>query len=343
MLYPFLKSLTPFMVLMTFWGVLCAVVDVNGNAWILDLWGDQVNSYMQGLHFAFAVGMALGPIFLAPCMGLEPKNETNLTHPVIDDPLVSGLEKQFAKPLQTFQLAFVLIGVSMLVSALFQVVLYVLENRKIRALKPNLSNEVETKKCASATTDNFQPAKFVVIMGFFIILFQVGMEVNSIRFVTEYIHFLGYDVETAGHQATLMNSAYAVFRFIGIFLPRFMATDTMVLAHLSVVIVSALIMTFLTRLSLLCISIGLILFGCGCAPIYPAIYALVEERTHLSNFAVGMYIAAGLIPGMVYPAVMPFIMQEYPMAYVYNILGSIILVTIVVVILIKRVPKPVIN
>lgn len=66
---------------------------------------------------------------------------------------------------------------------------------------------------------------------------------------------------------------------------------------------------------------------------------MLEERTHLSNVVVGVLTAFGTLPSTIYPSVMPPILEKYPMAYVYNILVSMVIVFIGVIVIILKVPK----
>ena len=342
--FPFFKSVAPFLVTLTLQHFFGAAIDVAANSWILDLWGEECNSYMQGLHFSFGMGIALAPTMAAPFVGLEPKNVT------ISDTFVKiennnsnndQIQKVTAKPLGHFQFIFVLVGITSLVTTIIMYTFYIIENRKRRKIISNVienADQSDVKKELDATIHH-QKKIFILVIGFFAVLFHVGVEINSLRFVTEFIHFLNYDVETAAKQSSILSISYALFRFLGIFVARFMATDTMILTHLSMAMLGGIILMFLTHISLIWISIGLFFFGAGCSVIFPSIYALVEERTHLSNFAVGLFTAAGLIPGIIYPSIMPAFMEKYPKVFVYNILVSGVLVITCVIILIKKVPK----
>lgn len=354
MTVPFLDSWIVFMVIMMALGLTAAIVDVAANSMILDLWGEECNSYMQGLYFSYGLGIALAPLCITPFMGLEPKVlsiESNSTElPVTEDTLATLRDaKVTVKPLLDFQLVFVLVGICGIIASLAECAMCWIENRKRKHILAKSSTEQvmsiemdspEVMKVPMETCEDEPKKKLAIFLGFLIVLFYVGMEVNSLNFVTEFVHFLGYNVETAAQQATIMSSSYAFFRFTGIFVSRFVVTDHMVLGHLSTIVVSALILLFLTQTSLAWISLAIFILGSGCSVIYPCIYSMIEERVHLSNAAVGILASAGCIPGMLYPLIIPSVMKMYPMVYVYNIMVSIVLVFICVALLIKFIPKP---
>lgn len=335
------------MLVMVIEGLVVAAIDVGGNAWVLELWGDECNTYMQALHFSFGLGIAIAPMIITPFMGLEPGKANTTEIPVSSTEMSINeairMDKPTTKPVEHFQLIFVLAGIIGMLCAVFQLALLFFENWKIRQLtiedNNNEDKEVEEEKQENQVDEPRSNRMWALGIGFVTILAYVGMEINSLRFVTEYVHFLGYDLVTSGHQATILNTSYAVVRFIGIFVSHFLSTDFMVLGHLSMIMVSAFILVFLSQTSLTWISIALCLFGAGASVVFPSVYSMLEERTQMTNFAVGLVTAGAVIPSIIYPSVMPSVMQTYPMVYVYNILVSIIIAFIGVIFLIKKVPK----
>ena len=47
-------------------GVASAGMEVAVNAWMLELWQEDCNVYMQGMHFAYAIGVTIAPTLAAP-------------------------------------------------------------------------------------------------------------------------------------------------------------------------------------------------------------------------------------------------------------------------------------
>ena len=63
---PFLRKLWLYYASEVGNGIFAFGIDVAGNAWILEIWQEDANPYMQGMHFSFALGLALGPLYLEP-------------------------------------------------------------------------------------------------------------------------------------------------------------------------------------------------------------------------------------------------------------------------------------
>lgn len=367
MTLPFITNVTLFMISTFIQGFISSALSVGANAVILDLWGSKCNTYMQGLHFSFALGMAISPFYLAPYLGLEPtssndilvdESTTNSTTSLLTNSTKSTIITP-GKSVEQFQLMFILAGIFIMSSGLLQFILYFIERVNIRQIlekKGKDDNCISKEKIKSCTSKNkssvvetstleinkntSNPDKtFFLTLGSLIFFIYVGMEINSFNFVTGYIFYLNFSIETAAYQATLMNGSFALFRFIGIFLSRFMTTDTMVISSLSLIASSCIISLICPKDTIFWISIGNILFGSGCSAIFPGVCSMIEERIKLGNFSVGLFMFSGSCALVLYPLIVPRILEEYPILFIYNNTISILLVFICVFILMKKHPK----
>lgn len=60
---PFFRTLWLYYASEIVYGISSMGIDVALNAWILEIWQEAANPYMQGMHFSFGLGMALGPLY----------------------------------------------------------------------------------------------------------------------------------------------------------------------------------------------------------------------------------------------------------------------------------------
>ena len=58
-LVPFVRSLPAYLVVQSIFGYSMASIDVASNAWVIEIWPENPNPFMQGLHFSFAIGTSL--------------------------------------------------------------------------------------------------------------------------------------------------------------------------------------------------------------------------------------------------------------------------------------------
>ena len=367
-------------------GLTSAILSVGANAIILNLWNDDCNMYMQGLHASFGLGMALSPSILGPFLGLSPSHHTprhnssdNSTfisiHPAEVDADVHDATHSTPHPvksIESFQLIFILSGLCVLSSAFIQIALYVTENYMIKQimqqltlegkiinglLRENCEDSKDSKEDEQAKSISTSPgtnnnsssssgnsdtgasastSRSVLILGSVIFFIFIGMEVNSFTFVTEYIHYSNYDIETAAYQSTLMSASYAIFRFIGIYTSTLMSTETMIIIHMSMLAFSGMILFFFSHNSLLAISIGLFLFGAGCSVIFAAISSIIEAKIKQTDFSVSLFIFCGSVSLAGYPLIVPHMLEKSPQLYVYNIIISTLILFICVYLLLRK-------
>lgn len=355
---PFLNSVAIFLSSMFVMGFISGSIDVAVNSWILDLWGDNCNTYMQALHASYGIGMFLAPFYTAQFLGLQPRSsnqtKTEEEHKFFIDLADSPVEINKDKSLESFRLVFALFSFAILLSALIQLVLYIIENRKINqitsklhkdddALKSLYPRENDLNESNSMSSLTPRQAKTVLILASLILFIYVGMEVNSVNFAPQFIINLRPKedkiVEKAADQSTILNGAFALFRILGIFVSRFLTSDTMVVIHLSMIVVSSILLLFV-HVNFIVIPIAFSLFGAGCSTIFPCVYSMIEERTKLTNFQVGLLMFAGSIASVLYPLIVPHLLERYPMIYVYNNVISITIVFICVITLIMKAKRP---
>lgn len=48
------------------------------NSWLLELWSEAVNPYMQSMHFCYSLGSTLGPLIVRPFLSKVHKNDTHV-------------------------------------------------------------------------------------------------------------------------------------------------------------------------------------------------------------------------------------------------------------------------
>lgn len=356
------------MVSMFLQGLTSAILSVGANAVILNLWNEHCNMYMQGLHASFGLGMAISPSILGPFLGLSPShhkvngynssdNSTIITiHS--NHPNDANLPLNTGKSVESFQFIFILSGLFVLSSACIQIALYVAENYMIKqiiqrlTLQGKIINGILKEKCDDSkdlkddelsknivSSSSNSNSRYILILGSIIFFIFIGMEVNSFTFVTEFIHYSNYDIETAAYQSTLMSASYALFRFIGIYTSTIMSTETMIIIHMTMLAFSGVILFFFSHNSLLAISIGLFLFGAGCSVIFAAISSVIEAKIKQTDFSVSLFIFCGAVSLAGYPLIVPYLLEWSPQFYVYNIIVSTLILFICVYFLLRSETK----
>lgn len=338
------------MVSMCLQGYTFSVFDIVTNGWILDLWREKCNIYMQTLHFSIALGMTIGPFTLAPFVGLDPsKSQTEVENAMIKlnatlGP-VSKVKEEITNGTSTvpsisrFSIPFTIYGIAILLSALIQLWLYYFEKR----IEEQTRNESIRLKCdpqtvespkdeVSYTSENHSQViskkdkRLVLVLGSIILFVYVGMEINIFNFITQFIVYMKIDQKTSVYQATILSASFAFFRLIAILESKVCTAVSLLIIHLSLLIMSCLVLFFLSHISINWMSFGVFLLGGGCSVFFPSTYSMIETLTSLDNQSISILMFMGSLASIFYPLFMLKLLHFDPMFYVYINFMSIFIV-----------------
>lgn len=344
---PLTRSLVFHYILTGIQGFTAAVFDVAINAWILDLWREKCNTYMQALHFSVGLGMAVGPFILAPFVGIDPKMNrpsNSVSHPfdiVIEINGTTGEEEDV--PIGRFSIPFIGAGLACVLSVCLQIWLYIMEERVkanhgfSRTQDAGDMYEIDVRM-EESTSERLKPrqSKTVLFLGAIILFTYLGMEINAFSFVTTYIVYFGYSVQEGANQAIILTAAFALFRLIAIFLSKKLTATSLIFIHLILLFVSGIILLFFSTVSLTWISLGLFTFGAGCSVFFPSTYSMIEQLIPLNNASVSILLFSGAIASAFYPIFMPSLLELCPMYYVYlNVVSTFLVAIFIFILLIK--------
>ena len=86
---PFLSKLYLFLIVIGVQGLVAAGVEVAVNAWILELWKEDCNIYMQGMHFSMSIGVLIAPTVAAQFLS-EPVDNIHQVHHTLNNTLIGS-------------------------------------------------------------------------------------------------------------------------------------------------------------------------------------------------------------------------------------------------------------
>ncbi|XP_077995953.1 sodium-dependent glucose transporter 1B-like [Glandiceps talaboti] len=79
-LLPWFSILGILILISTIWGLTKGSVDTGGNVLVVNVWGNKSGPYMQAVHFCFAFGAAVSPLFTGPFLMVSPEaSPTNIS------------------------------------------------------------------------------------------------------------------------------------------------------------------------------------------------------------------------------------------------------------------------
>lgn len=294
-----------------------ATIGVVGNYWILYIWKEASNVYMQGLHFSFAVGMAVAPLMSAPYM--KSVNHTNS----------SSIEShnQFDKipevTLPHLFIPYAICSFLLLVSSVICAVVYYYEKNSTMSSSPPMLHDydqdalIQVDSCEITGSPGRVNSTLAIIIAVLFMFSYTGVEGNCNTFVVEFFTYLGHERRTGAYEASLLFASFSISRFFCIFTAMKLSSYTMLLIHLLIVNVASLLMLVLVKSSLVILSIPFVLFGIGSSCIFPTIYAYFNKRLQLSSGLTGILMAASASANIVIQLLNGQLLQANPMAFIY--------------------------
>jgi fucose permease len=347
---PFVQTKPQFIMSQVALGIALPGVDVAGNAWLLELWQENANPYMNGLHFAFSLGLTFVPLISKPFLSPENKNQTTDEEGVMTEASVWEAEEFYSttehpfdpsnqtEPLTTKTRIIVPYSITaglLVFSALLLVVTsrFVPYKPKRRAQRTTEDDEKYKGHSVSLTHHNsYLDTKWLIVLGNLLMCFYTGVEVNIINWLPGYTFYSSMKISksTGAFMSSVMSFAFAIFRGLSIMTATRISSTRMLQVHFAIVVIGNglfLLAGFMSSVSLTWVSV--VIMGIGMSCMFPTIYSYVEERTELTNFLTGMFIFSSGICTVISPIIVGLNIISYPMIFTYVNISSIILCTIV--------------
>lgn len=348
---PFFRSLPLLNTVQALMGVAGAGMDVGGNAWILEMWGEESGSIgggsnylsmvMQGYHFSFALGMTLIPLVTEPF--LLPESEDNSTTVTVS-PLVEEFTNStgdhewsfhgYGKDELFFAIPFgistgVMWSAAIVLFTLFFRVPYQQAKRNVAEVKKSANHKecqcvAEDYSCQICISNNnhSMPKSYVikvVILGSLLFAFYTGIEVNSFTFLQDFAYYSDLHVPktTGALMLGVMAGTFAVGRGIGIFVASRVKTTYMLYTHLTIIGVGNGILFFLGNESVIGLWIASITMGYGYSCVFPTICSFLEERINVTDGITGCFIFFSATATVTNPLLIGTFIESKPMVFSY--------------------------
>ena len=333
---PFVQNLAQFISAQVALGIFSSGLDVAGNAWLLELWEDKVNVPMQGMHFAFAIGMTIAPLIATPFLSKDirkaPKfdnstlNELNMTSGEHVDCIEGKTESHIAIPYAITAAALMFSGVLLFFVSL--TVPYTQQSRRSSTSdKKQLDMEASESSSSSdeiSSGSRYLHPKYLIILSSLILCFFTGVEINSFSFLPDFAVYskLNLSKKTGALMTSVLSGSFALFRGLNIIVATKFSSEVMLYSHFAltclgtaVMLPAALIDKVNLRVILMWVSV--VISGAGYSCMFPTIYAYLEERITVNTFMTGATIFAGSVSTIVTPIIVGLTIEAFPLIFVY--------------------------
>lgn len=344
---PYIKSLTIFYVIFSTFGFMSSGLSLVAQSWLLKLWQENSNPYMQGFHFSYSVGMTLAPLISAPYLSNKTfdssDHEGNMTNPLA----VSFIHLRSHAPNVHERSSFITDGLDfshvpslfvpytiasslMFTSTAVIIILIFYKNYVVSHRQPYRQFEQVVKTAngslvAKNTSVNRKSnAWFTILIATLICFCYQFSENNAIVFITEFIYYLTGDKKTGSYVATLFSGSYAVSRFLGIFTARFMGAKYMLFAHITIALIFNIFLLVFFSSSILVLSIILIFVAIGCSSVFASLYSFFSQIFNMTSQIFSLFLMSAASACIVVPLIEGFFIEKHPVIYIYLNLAGLV-------------------
>lgn len=289
---PLCRNVPLLMALMSCIGISMGVLDTGGNVLVLNTWGEKAGPHMQALHFSFSAGAFLSPIIAQLLFGAHGN------HSSVAENMTVGMEQdvQSWSHMRTMW-AYVVIGLFVLLSALFFFVLYCC-GAGSRGREYSVSEKPQVAKHHKA----------IVFLLFFFYFAYVGAEVAYGSFIFTFAKdFLQMDETQAAGVNTLFWGSFAACRGLAILLATCVSPGALITLSLLCCCGSSLLLC-LFPLQRAVLWAGTGLYGASMAVVFPSGLSWVEQYTPVTGRTAAVLVVGAALGEMVLPVLLGFLM-----------------------------------
>lgn len=320
MLAPFVKILWFYLTSELAYGFMNAGIDTGCNAWILEIWQESANPYMQGLHFSYALGQTIAPLVTEPF--LSPDQSENRTMAFKTNGLLgNGTSRQETRIVIPYSIgAASLILAGIIILCLYFKVPYVDPKRTVsRTEKEKDVNMNSTISKSEADADEKRYFLQIIALGCLLLCCYAGLETSTFNFMPEFavVMALKLTKSKAAFLTSVSSGAFAANRFASIFVASKIRVKTMLYASFLVVVTGNVILLTLANTSETMLWIAVVLIGAGHSSIYPCFMSFLEQRMNVTTSVCALFVFSSVSSSIILPIVVGNYVEKYPLTYVY--------------------------
>ncbi|KAI1278391.1 Major facilitator superfamily domain-containing protein 4A [Halotydeus destructor] len=339
---PFCREILTYLIAMGFLGASFAGLDIATSAWIIEIWKENSNTYLQLLYFLASIGNTVSPIMSAPFLApegeglshLETGNASTTFSPnsssvIITENITADVSKS------RIEIPFGVCAVITLFSIIIQVILYFKFNTKHKSV--DISPEVQqsdTKQngdhgqSALDSNDETQSKVYywsIITVGSLLFCFFICTIENTRNYLPAFVVNcnLKLSKSTGSYMSSAFIGAFTLARLCSIFIAAKLKASHMLIADFILVIAGNIIVLFSANSWELGLWIGFVIMGIGSASCVGAMYAMIEERIVVDNFVCGIMMFGSAIATTISPLFNGDFLEGFPVIYIIINLSSL--------------------
>lgn len=315
-------------------------MDLGCNAWMLEIWQEDANTFMLSMGFVSALGQATSTFLVTPFLSVSeellPSNMTNAT--VVASPLLHIVRKS------RIRIPYFISGVIALISAGAMLGLYFTSRYKqeVRTMdgkrKKNTDdvlpeNEAETETSVSGERTSKCHPIMTMIAGTILVIVYFSTERNTLSYLPSFLTILDEPVDklTASHMISTLTAVFAAANGLAILISTRVSVSHMLSGFFILIMGGNLLLVSFANTSESMIWVAVVVLGMGHSSAIPCIYSFIEQKINVTNTVVGVFMAAGSVFGVVSTMILGQLMKMYPLTLVYSNLVYISICSLILI------------
>jgi len=326
---PLVKSLPMFFLEMVVQGMASSGIDVALNAWILEVWQEKANPYMQGMHFSWAVGATVAPLLCQPFLS-KPLNQSLMSGNEELDRLVPHSESMI-------YISYLISCFLCLFAAGFLLVVNLVVPYQPRKREKNEEHEENREEgIGKDLSDSIKPTKqytdlkWLIFLSNLLMVFYCSVENNIFSFFPDFAVYskMRLSKSTAAFMTSVLSGSFALFRGISILTATKLSAERMLHMHFTLATLGSVLVVMAGHFDCLPLTwVSVVVSGAGCSCMFPSIYSYVEERIVVTDLLSGLYIFVSNLTCIIITGVVGMLIKSNPMIFAYFNVGSLLLCT----------------
>ncbi|XP_015793744.1 sodium-dependent glucose transporter 1C-like [Tetranychus urticae] len=298
-LAPWFTTFNPIYACFLFSGFSSGILDIFCNAYVFNIWGDQVAFYIQILHSSFGLGSLLTPL-IARSFLLPSTNES------LSDEAIFAL---YSPDDVKVQYAFMIIAVTLFCISFGYAIFYFIDKSR---------KQIEVPK---EEPDKQKPWKKYLCIGIAGLIancsFGIQMIVGSLAPAFSVKADIHMTKQTGAALVSVFWICYTFYRYVHIGIAKIFKERKILYCSYLLTIAGALVMIPHAARYSECTWISIILLGIGYSPTFTASLAILQEYFYLSNRLLSVVYFFGTVGESIHPWILTFFMNTKPIAFTY--------------------------
>jgi len=316
-IYPLATSYSVYLLNSALAGVIISYINSIPSIWVVELFPENPETYVQVLHFFFPIGEFVGPVLVAPFLNKSLVNDTSSFLPVFES---DSSELKFSDKLYD-----TLFGVTetsdlwipyMVITGLkWLIAILVLGSYLFKPYKkednPQIMKNSENEEFDAIKEAKHNLKRNYLLTFSIIVCLIVGLhwanEQNHYNYISTYLQKKkGLPEKTAAYGQSVLSMSITIGRLLNIFLTMCVKVQYMIFVNFTLLILGNFIM-IISGTSISGAYASIVFIGLGFSSLYPFLISFVEERISMSNRMIAfMTFSAGIFqtPG-------PLLIGEY--------------------------------